>query len=1201
MAACLTHIQRNITQTGPFPVISIDTVIDETLDLSCYELRRRELEAARNGLIPAVVAGRPCASFSRLKYGDTGSLAPQQRSRKEPWGMRHLHDNPRWLERTERDNLQLLWLQDMCIAVVDAGGDFAIENPLLPRDEDRFPNHINFFEHPVALAVMNATGATVIQHDQCPLHNRSERAGKLEVHGSRKPTGWLVSPRIADAFSAAFADARHEAMPAHTHTEPVHGFDADGQSNSPQAAEYPPEMCWRIAWALLRTPGARPACPMRALVAAAAPPRPPANGHESDGRTDERTDGRPRREASGAAGSSPPMPAEPGARAQQPSPQLALSAVEHLPSHWPERAAATGPALNAEREAELPFISARRAEPASVDDLLRRPMPKVNPPFSSVRRQPLPEINWRAAGRIAQIQGAREASRRGTPIDIGELFRPGVYPEIKRVLGEHIAYEQLILAGESQASPPQNRVWGEDSFSELGNACDWDTRSPRDCKPLQPSSAERPIAPRAQAEFFRREGERLAWPDEEMLRQMTGRGGIESRSRCERVVSIQRHHGGLRKRPEAAIASIDADVAKGRMTEGFAELPFVPCRLVPKNVIMQQKYSLDGDTLVTRDKARVSTDDSQRPTDGLTGAQFTARNEGLDRSEWAPNALPRSQDLAEAAAIFKGYAGRTGELPPPWAAERVAVQMIDLTDAFRELFMQRAELPLQCFVWRDGARIDLRAVFGTAFLVDFFQRISQMVNAVARDRVRRWFQRHYTASEARRRWAEARAAAAADAPPSFEMIYLDDGSGTCPMRDEEELLPEPLRGEWMEQEETLSPPPPAHAPACDVVLAITWATFVEAGWQISAKKVQRGLSADCLGLDVSTDDSVRRGGALSCPEAKRRGLLLEIERQQESRPVTFERIEGLVGRLGHIAQIEPSAKPYLNGMYKLTQSRLNTPRAKLAQAAAGRIPDEQMVRRRVSPTTISGGTEVVLAYQQGLTYFHGALSRGVAVPLAVPRTFPALGEPGVAAIFTDAAREHNSGGGAFMALRHPGGGDPVLFYTGTEWPDDVAANLRADKTSMPAGEAAILAGVIPALRRAAETRGFLLTHLYCFTDSIATRSMVNHNGSGSPQLNHFAIQMEERLLRQADGLAPRLQLLAVHVAGPDNVLADAISRRREGGMIAEATAHGFETVTVPFPDAPIQLLRQAANMAHARPPQGGSSHAARSRTATSEP
>ena len=84
---------------------------------------------------------------------------------KEPWGMRHLHDNPRWLERTERDNLQLLWLQDMCIAVADAGGDFAIENPLLPRDEDHFPNHINFFEHPVALAVMNATGA--IMKESC--------------------------------------------------------------------------------------------------------------------------------------------------------------------------------------------------------------------------------------------------------------------------------------------------------------------------------------------------------------------------------------------------------------------------------------------------------------------------------------------------------------------------------------------------------------------------------------------------------------------------------------------------------------------------------------------------------------------------------------------------------------------------------------------------------------------------------------------------------------------------------------------------------------------------------------------------------------------------------------------------------------------------------------------------------------------------
>lgn len=415
------------------------------------------------------------------------------------------------------------------------------------------------------------------------------------------------------------------------------------------------------------------------------------------------------------------------------------------------------------------------------------------------------------------------------------------------------------------------------------------------------------------------------------------------------------------------------------------------------------------------------------------------------------------------------------------------------------------------------------------------------------------------------------------------MIYLDDACGASVVGERDTLLPDPLGGAWDEAAATLAPRPPATASRADVHLAILTATFVEAGWQIATAKVQRGEHIDCLGLHVVAASPEHPRGAIVCPEAKRLGLLAEIAKQaQATAPVCFRKVERLVGRLGHIAQIAPAANHYMQPLYRLQKVRLaprnppgTQPTTALERAAACRA-----AKRRVGAVWLTGEGDAAQGYQRCLSWWHQALTRGICVPLAVAAGFPALGAPGCAAIFTDAAREHGAGGGAWMALEDQTGG--ILFlHSAIAWPEDIARALRADALSMPAGELATLAVLVPVFRAAAECRGLLLTHLYCYTDSDATRAAINHDGSASPQLNLLAADLAATL--DAERVAPTLQLLAVHLAGARNDVADALSRGRQRAVLRDLRLYAEGTVTtvdIPFPLRGLDLMRRAAITPH---------------------
>lgn len=142
-----------------------------------------------------------------------------------------------------------------------------------------------------------------------------------------------------------------------------------------------------------------------------------------------------------------------------------------------------------------------------------------------------------------------------------------------------------------------------------------------------------------------------------------------------------------------------------------------------------------------------------------------------------------------------------------------------------------------------------------------------------------------------------------------------------------------------------------------------------------------------------------------------------------------------------------------------------------------------------------------------------------------------MGEEGCAFLFTDAAREDGSGFGGFTLIR--GGGDgqgsPRFLFMAEAWDATTLRLLQGDVISMPAGECFGAAEAV--VRR---LRG--LTHLWRFTDSVATKAAITSGSSGAPQLDYLVTWLARR--------SPGVQFLAVHVPGVRNVMADKLSRDR---------------------------------------------------------
>jgi hypothetical protein len=232
---------------------------------------------------------------------------------------------------------------------------------------------------------------------------------------------------------------------------------------------------------------------------------------------------------------------------------------------------------------------------------------------------------------------------------------------------------------------------------------------------------------------------------------------------------------------------------------------------------------------------------------------------------------------------------------------------------------------------------------------------------------------------------------------------------------------------------------------------------------------------------------------------------------------------------------------------------------------------------RVKPSRIivHGEKPSQRAYQSSLRWWQHALEAGISTPLAPKLSFPALGEPGTAFMFTDAARELGTGHGAFTFV-HAADGSLRFLYIDPRWPDQILSDLRSNRCSMPAGEG--IGAVVFADLLGRELPG--LSHLVIFSDSTAVVAAINSGSSSSPQLNFIVRWMFDR--------NPHVQFMAVHQPGVRNTAADDLSRFASAQVISDARAAGARVHELTVPSHALVMMTIVSETDQRAPPPHGS-------------
>lgn len=1111
------------------------------------------LSRAAAGEFSLVWIATPCKSFSVLWLGNN---KPKLRTRRYPheWRQAPL----RWQAYLRKHNDLASLSAELALTAYRAGGTFVIENPADRGDrecklfEERFADHAPLWVMPAIRHLAGQSSPTWATVPMCAFRSEFQKWTTLMAAG----------PAATNLRVLSYLPCLHP-----THTATADGEDEAGTPLSVRAGEYPTLFSATVA-ALLD--GCQPSSeelrealggPAAQLLHNVMQTQRSANDKAAQEFLAELGRRREPHPIIGGEGS--------GVNQRGYGSGVAnrwRAAQELIPVDWPE--ASLLPTLfAAEKESTLRYVSRRRADPEAAETLAGKPLPQPAPP---PRTYPP-----KSRDRVPMPEGAPQE-----PIRIQQLFHAGVYQQILDAVEE--ARRPMATAAAEMIQDPTSHQDGEVSFPagktrvfkqaacqpEWARACVWDTTNPANCVPMQPFGIEEELeeAQSANPAFFREWGKRLKWPDEEMISQAS-ESGSDGHSQAEWDTVVHSHHGGLRRYFRRACEMVESDTARGWIDRGRAHLATVPARLTPKNVVRQTKWKLSEDgQLYNKVKWRLTSDDS------IVAMGSDSRNSTTGEEALLDPNLPSILDLAEAVAIVKAQSAAMGLGLKDREFERVALWAIDLSDAYRMLAVARHELWLQGFVWEDGIRLDRRALFGSAHLVQLFQRISSFVLAVAKVKIDEYDAQHpYTG--AREAWLDGREATGQERSCSTAFIYIDDTFGlTClnqgePMRGAAEgatfttstLHVEP-GGRVALRVLTNHSRPEAH-------LAIIKHTFSQAGWGVGIDKIQLDWQLDLLGFALSGEGQ----GRIFVPEAKRQGMLVDIA--SHVRPtsadgsVSREEVDTLVGRVSHLAAVAAEGNSYLQPMFAMARAKR---RVTTKQALPG--GGTRRVKRRVQPRRlhVKGATGKQVAYQECLGWWQAAFESGFSVPLAPRRTFPEPGEPGCAFLFSDAARETGTGYGGFSFVvkcdEEGRGRKPTMLYMAELWDQHTRHDLQTNRLSMPAGETIGVIVLIDALARQLEG----LTHLVAFTDSSSAAAALNTANSPSPQIDY--------LVRWLADHHPGLQLMAIHIPGVSNKMSDDLSRDKWRKTVASVAASGITTRRMRPADECNQLIEHASTL-----------------------
>ena len=559
-------------------------------------------------------------------------------------------------------------------------------------------------------------------------------------------------------------------------------------------------------------------------------------------------------------------------------------------------------------------------------------------------------------------------------------------------------------------------------------------------------AGDRQMSRAAFRELVEETGWRRVDPD---IADQAGEGGIESRSHCPRHTLLGWHHRGVHDMFETAHATSVTEYEDKWLIGSFALPPTEPCRVIPSNVAITHKPTVDDlGLLTTKLKARVTTNctfgDDDSPNAGVLKGDRTT-------------ALPSHQTHAESSAITDSVFRRAGE--------RGLQYCTDMTGAFSFLVEQRDEWWLTVRYWtvrregktrKTGFFLQPRMLFGGTWGPNRFTRVQRCKRSRVRAR-----QAEFDAGTPYPRGVQeamlerSRLQRSGALPAGAEQLmaaslqdFIDDESGSSgsdSVAMPKELAHIDVADIAARTEASGARPAPVDSRAM-VHCCISIDETERVGFEHSIEKVQCGDAIVVLGLraDLAADVS-------DCPPAKALVIIAELAHMaaliKRGESLEREMIERNTGRLSNLSQIEPQLVLYLHSGYALSAS---------TTSRGGGLARRKL---RMVPVKLHGvvGSEF-MALLTAATEF---LVKNEGVPLVHVAAFPALDTEGMLTIVTDASGEDGVGGYAFSA------DEPKRVYVvASVWPEDIQAALSyaamrikakaavplAASFSMPAGE-----------------------------------------------------------------------------------------------------------------------------------------------------
>ena len=1102
------------------------TVVDTKVGGGQHDVRRpavgeRLIGRVRRGDYDVVFGAPPCESYSVAHR-------PQLRSRKQPSGLQNAP--PEWSAYLRKHNELAEWTVRLARAAHEAGALWAVENPADRGDEsspahwERFADHAPLWKQPCVEALVAETGARVRTFAYCAFAAPYQKWTSI-AHAEEWSELAALDERLCD----------HGKEP---HGEQLHGRHASGLSRATSAAAYPDEMNEFLAEAATR------ALRRREAERAAARER-------EAGAASERASATPGAARGGLVGEGWEL---------SPTVAAACEAARHTP-----------PKFASVRNQRAAAASALRREALPGD--LHAPPPSTKPRGAAERKRA--ERQRRAAaqaasrGERAAAALARERRLAEGPVRVHELYDAGVYEgTVQPWLQQADAAAAALREGRTPPKVPTVTI-EQDQMPLWARGVVWDCSDPADCKPVQRSTRDTvfPGARQIDRAALRAAAEELGWErvDLDILEQI-GEGGVEARSDCALTTVLAWHHNGVAENVAAAAKVVQADWAEEWASRPTRHLPFAPCRILPRNVIMQERVRLlpgegaDGaPRLEAYEKPRITQNSSHGGVDSV--------NAGVDDDDSFVQ-LPTVQRFARGWAICD-TAGEAG-------GARAAGYVVDAESAYRFCVVQLADQWTQCFAWWDdegrvGFCVDRRLGFGGAYAPNRFERISTLVAAYAQH-MQRGFDEVQPPPPSARRWAEERRArqgrgqlpdGEAQLAPKYLQVFIDDFTGAA--LDDTVEPPASVAGIDIDPRNALSlgARPASSSSRVYVHAQLVVLALRRLGLSAAPGKVVVANPVVALGFEVARGEELGQG-RVRCPELKRQAMRREaaeaLAAAAEAR-VDRRKAERLVGRLCNISQVLPELKGPLGGGYAVT-------RATWEVGGARRRPPKLQLRQ---------GGSVQAEWMELLRLAEDLLQANEGVALAPEAAFQERAEPGALTVVTDASGVDGVGG---YALDPANPGEALLVSE--LWPADVLAALQRQalraserergpdaalgRLSMPAAEAFGQWAVAEAHAVAAGRRPTAVTAV---GDCDPAAAALNAGASGRPQMR--------RLVRGARELCAHW--LAVSVSRDLNLDADRLSHpARLAEVRADAQAAGVATRVAPIPQHCWAALRAAISV-----------------------